>query len=248
MPVFTYRGTNRAGATVTGERAAASKSELASMLRRESINVSKLSEKGKEFNIPTFGTGVEAKELAVFTRQFSVMIDAGLAPRAVPGDSRGPAGEQDLPEDPDRRARIGRGRRDAVHLDEAVREGFRPALLQHGGSRRDGRYSRHHSPALVELHRKERQAEAGREVGYDLPRFGSRHRGGGDHPAALEGRPDFRHPVQRVGCRPALADAHRNRAQQFRWKHLRVDDFCLCHRRRNCDEVLVRHSARPDDD
>jgi type IV pilus assembly protein PilC len=78
MPVFTYRGTNRAGATVTGERAAASKSELASMLRRESINVSKLSEKGKEFNVPTFGTGVEAKELAVFTRQFSVMIDAGL--------------------------------------------------------------------------------------------------------------------------------------------------------------------------
>jgi len=78
MPVFTYRGVNRAGATVTGERAAASKSELASILRRESINVSKLSEKGKEFNIPTFGTGVDAKELAVFTRQFSVMIDAGL--------------------------------------------------------------------------------------------------------------------------------------------------------------------------
>ncbi|MGD0965642.1 MAG: type II secretion system F family protein [Candidatus Acidiferrales bacterium] len=78
MPVFTYRGVNRAGATVNGERAAASKSELASMLRRESINVSKLSEKGKEFNIPTFGAGVDAKELAVFTRQFSVMIDAGL--------------------------------------------------------------------------------------------------------------------------------------------------------------------------
>jgi type IV pilus assembly protein PilC len=78
MPVFTYRGTNRAGATVTGERAAASKSELASMLRRENINVSKLSEKGKEFSVPTFGAGVDSKELAVFTRQFSVMIDAGL--------------------------------------------------------------------------------------------------------------------------------------------------------------------------
>ena len=78
MPVFTYRGTNRAGTTVTGERMAASKNELATMLRRENINVSKLSEKGKEFNIPTFGTGVDAKELAVFTRQFSVMIDAGL--------------------------------------------------------------------------------------------------------------------------------------------------------------------------
>src|SRR6202022_2523799 len=38
----------------------------------------KMSEKGKEFNLPTFGSGVKAKELAVFTRQFSVMIDAGL--------------------------------------------------------------------------------------------------------------------------------------------------------------------------
>ena len=37
-----------------------------------------MSEKGKEFNLPTFGGGVDSKELAVFTRQFSVMIDAGL--------------------------------------------------------------------------------------------------------------------------------------------------------------------------
>jgi type IV pilus assembly protein PilC len=78
MPVFTYRGVNRTGSTVTGERMATSKNELAATLRRENINVSKLSEKGKEFNIPTFGTGVDDKELAVFTRQFSVMIDAGL--------------------------------------------------------------------------------------------------------------------------------------------------------------------------
>src|SRR5271157_1187818 len=78
MPVFTYRGTNRAGANVAGERAATSRAEVAAMLRRENINVSKLSEKGKEFNIPTFGTGVDSKELAIFTRQFSVMIDAGL--------------------------------------------------------------------------------------------------------------------------------------------------------------------------
>jgi type IV pilus assembly protein PilC len=78
MPVYTYRGVNRAGTTVAGERAAASKSEVAAMLRRENINVSKLSEKGKEFSVPTFGTGVDSKELAIFTRQFSVMIDAGL--------------------------------------------------------------------------------------------------------------------------------------------------------------------------
>src|SRR6202790_4477788 len=78
MPVYTYRGVNKTGSTVTGERSAASKNELAATLRRENINVSKLSEKGKEFNIPTFGTGVDDKELAVFTRHFSVMIDAGL--------------------------------------------------------------------------------------------------------------------------------------------------------------------------
>ncbi|HYL83936.1 MAG TPA: type II secretion system F family protein [Candidatus Angelobacter sp.] len=78
MPVYTYRGVNRTGSTVAGERAAASKAEVAAMLRRENINVSKLSEKGKEFNVPTFGTGVDSKELAIFTRQFSVMIDAGL--------------------------------------------------------------------------------------------------------------------------------------------------------------------------
>jgi len=78
MPVFTFRGTNRAGATVTGEQVATSKSELVNALRRQQINVTKMSEKGKEFNLPTFGGGVDSKELAIFTRQFSVMIDAGL--------------------------------------------------------------------------------------------------------------------------------------------------------------------------
>ena len=78
MPVFTYRGTNRAGATVSGELAATSKTDLINNLKRQQINVTKMSEKGKEFNLPTFGGGVDSKELAVFTRQFSVMIDAGL--------------------------------------------------------------------------------------------------------------------------------------------------------------------------
>jgi type IV pilus assembly protein PilC len=78
MPVFTYRGTNKTGATVQGERTAGTKAEVKATLQREQITVSKLSEKGKEFNIPSFGGGVDSKELAIFTRQFSVMIDAGL--------------------------------------------------------------------------------------------------------------------------------------------------------------------------
>jgi type IV pilus assembly protein PilC len=78
MPVFTYKGTNRSGGKVSGEATATSKAELQNTLRRQNITPTKMSEKGKEFNMPTFGGGVSAKELAIFTRQFSVMIDAGL--------------------------------------------------------------------------------------------------------------------------------------------------------------------------
>ena len=55
MPVYTYRGTNQAGRDRPGERTAGNKTEVTATLRREQINVSKLSEKGKEFNIPSFG-------------------------------------------------------------------------------------------------------------------------------------------------------------------------------------------------
>src|SRR6266481_5125328 len=78
MPVLTYRGTNRSGGNVSGEVTATSKAELQNLLRRQQITPTKMSEKGKEFNLPTFGSGVNSKELAIFTRQFSVMIDAGL--------------------------------------------------------------------------------------------------------------------------------------------------------------------------
>jgi type IV pilus assembly protein PilC len=78
MPVYTYRGTNRAGASVSGEMTAASKADLQNLLKRQQITASKMSEKGREFNVPTFGGSIDSKELAIFTRQFSVMIDAGL--------------------------------------------------------------------------------------------------------------------------------------------------------------------------
>jgi len=78
MPVYVYRGTNRTGSAVSGEQAANNKTEMLNLLKRQQIKVSRLSEKGKEFNFPTFKAGVKPKDLAVFTRQFSVMIDAGL--------------------------------------------------------------------------------------------------------------------------------------------------------------------------
>jgi type IV pilus assembly protein PilC len=79
MPVFTFSGKTESGEKVSGERTAASKQALITQLRRERITPGPVRQKGKEFSLPTFGTGkVTTKEIAVFFRQFSVMIDAGL--------------------------------------------------------------------------------------------------------------------------------------------------------------------------
>ncbi len=79
MPVFTFKGTDAAGKTVQGERNAENKQALAASLRRERITPGPIKEKGKEFALPTFGSGkVAVKDIAIFFRQFSVMIDAGL--------------------------------------------------------------------------------------------------------------------------------------------------------------------------
>jgi type IV pilus assembly protein PilC len=65
---------------IDGERDAANQEELRALLRREQIVLTQASEKGRVVSIPKLGRRkkVSAKELAVFTRQFSVMIDAGL--------------------------------------------------------------------------------------------------------------------------------------------------------------------------
>jgi type IV pilus assembly protein PilC len=79
MPVFTYKGTDGQGKSISGQREADNKAHLQNLLRRERITARAIKEKGKEFNMPTFGTGrVATKDVAIFFRQFSVMIDAGL--------------------------------------------------------------------------------------------------------------------------------------------------------------------------
>ena len=79
MPVFTFSGKSAAGEKISGERAAANKEALLQQLRRERITPGSVREKGKEFSMPTFGSGkVKTKDIAIFFRQFSVMIDAGL--------------------------------------------------------------------------------------------------------------------------------------------------------------------------
>src|SRR6476619_6753599 len=79
MPVFTFSGKDASGQKISGERVAPNKQSLAQALRRERITPGAIREKGKEFSMPTFGTAkVKTKDIAIFFRQFSVMIDAGL--------------------------------------------------------------------------------------------------------------------------------------------------------------------------
>ncbi len=88
MATFAYTGRTRAGEVVTGERIADTMDAAVAGLRREQVQVTKITpakEKAaaKEKAERKAGGGrtdktVAAKNLAVFTRQFSVMIDAGL--------------------------------------------------------------------------------------------------------------------------------------------------------------------------
>ena len=79
MPVFTFSGKDASGKRVSGESVADNKQVLAAQLRRERIVAGPIREKGKEFAMPTLGRQkVATKDFAVFYRQFSVMIDAGL--------------------------------------------------------------------------------------------------------------------------------------------------------------------------
>jgi type IV pilus assembly protein PilC len=79
MPTYVFKGRNRLNEIVVGERVAASRSVLETMLRREQVILTSAREKGREISLPKIGREkVKHKDLALFTRQFSVMLDAGL--------------------------------------------------------------------------------------------------------------------------------------------------------------------------
>src|SRR3982751_4709972 len=80
MPTYVFKGRNKLNETVVGERVADNREALRQILRREQVTLTSVKEKGREIGIPKIGgrKKVKANELALFTRQFSVMIDAGL--------------------------------------------------------------------------------------------------------------------------------------------------------------------------
>jgi type IV pilus assembly protein PilC len=79
MAIYVWRGRNRFGDIVVGERVAASIEELRRALQREQITVLEVKPKRPAISIPFFRREkVKLKDLAVFSRQLSVLIDAEL--------------------------------------------------------------------------------------------------------------------------------------------------------------------------
>jgi len=82
MPSFTYTGRTRGGEIVSGERAADTMENAVAALRREQVLITRITPVKAKAAAPVRAgrrnKKVPAKNLAIFTRQFSVMIDAGL--------------------------------------------------------------------------------------------------------------------------------------------------------------------------
>jgi len=79
MPKFQWKGKNRYGDIVEGSRVARSVDDLSSTLQREQITVIDISRRKSEFRIPFLQTQkVKLKDLAIYSRQLSVLIDAEL--------------------------------------------------------------------------------------------------------------------------------------------------------------------------
>ena len=80
MAKYAWEGKNRGGAKVTGDIEAPHEEFVLAYLRREQITPVSIKKKALDMNLNlSFGDKkVTKKELAVFTRQFATMIDAGL--------------------------------------------------------------------------------------------------------------------------------------------------------------------------
>ncbi len=82
MAVYVWEGRTRAGEIKKGDMEAANESAVMAQLRQQQILPTKIKAKGKglsmDIKIPGLGETVKEKEIVIFTRQFSTMVDAGL--------------------------------------------------------------------------------------------------------------------------------------------------------------------------
>lgn len=76
--IFTWEGRTRGGVVHKGEIEAESREIAIATLRQQHIVVTTIKAKPKDITLPGLGGGISEKDLVLFTRQFSTMIDAGL--------------------------------------------------------------------------------------------------------------------------------------------------------------------------
>lgn len=79
MPTFLWKGKTSGGESAAGELVAENRAQLVQLLRKRRISVVNVREKPKGISISFLKRrSVSTKELAIFTRQFATMINAGL--------------------------------------------------------------------------------------------------------------------------------------------------------------------------
>jgi type IV pilus assembly protein PilC len=79
MPSFVWKGKARGGQTQEGVLLADSRNAAVATLRRQQITVTSIREKGRELPLlPRLPLRINLKRISIFTRQFSVMLEAGL--------------------------------------------------------------------------------------------------------------------------------------------------------------------------
>jgi len=79
MPNFVWKGKGRTGQLQQGVLLADSRNAAVATLRRQQIQVTSIKEQSRQIPLmPRLPVRVPRKRLAIFTRQFSVMLDAGL--------------------------------------------------------------------------------------------------------------------------------------------------------------------------
>jgi len=79
MPTYVWKGKTAGGETTAGELVADNRAQLIQTLRKRRITVVNVREKPQGLSLPFLQRkSVSTKEMAIFTRQFATMIDAGL--------------------------------------------------------------------------------------------------------------------------------------------------------------------------
>ena len=243
MPVYAYRGKSRAGVEVRGEREADTKQALLAALRREQISPLMVKEKGKELSLPKLGGKVKTKELAIFTRQFSVMIDAGL-PLVQCLEALAQQQEN----------KVFAGVLQAVRTEVEGGSTLAYAMSQHpkvfdslytnmiaageAGGILDTILQR-----LSSYIEKAVKLKTCRAVGHGLSSGSFVDRRRRHHLDPLEGGTYFRQPVCEFGRRAAPADAHRYRHEQFCWAVHHFHGSCRYRARLRISPLLSNSSA-----